>query len=63
MEIEHDQTRILYAHAAMLWFQQDLDQLDTADLNAAQRRYTHFRNLAEQGRGAMAPMPLLKGAI
>ena len=63
MEIEHDQTRILYAHAAMIWFQQDLYQLDTADLNAAQLRYTHFRNLAEQGRGAMAPMPLLKGAI
>lgn len=26
MEIEGDQLRILYAHAAMLWFQQDLDQ-------------------------------------
>jgi len=61
MEIEYDQLRILYAHGAMLWFQQDIDQLDTADLNAAQIRYRHFRSLAEQGRGAMAPMPLLKG--
>jgi len=63
MEIEGDQLRILYAHAAMLWFQQDLDQLDTTDLNAAQRRYTHYRNLAEQGKGAMASMPLYKGAV
>ena len=61
MEIEYDQLRILYAHGAMLWFQQDIDQLDTADLNAAQIRYRHYRSLAEQGRGAMAPMPLLKG--
>jgi hypothetical protein len=63
MEIEGDQLRILYAHAAMLWFQQDLDQLDVTDLNAAQRRYAHYRNLAEQGKGAMAAMPLYKGAI
>ena len=61
MELEYDQLRILYAHGAMLWFQQDIDQLDTADLNAAQIRYRHFRSLAEQGRGAMAPMPLFKG--
>jgi len=61
MEIEYDQLRILFAHGAMLWFQQDIDQLDTADLNAAQIRYRHYRSLAEQGRGAMAPMPLLKG--
>jgi hypothetical protein len=63
MEIEGDQLRILYAHAAMLWFQQDLDQLDVTDLNAAQRRYAHYRNLAEQGRGQMAAMPLFKGAV
>ena len=63
MEIEGDQLRILYAHAAMLWFQQDLDQLDVTDLNAAQRRYAHYRNLAEQGKGAMASMPLYKGAV
>ena len=64
MEIEGDQLRILYAHAAMLWFQQDLDQpLIVTDLNAAQRRYAHYRNLAEQGKGAMASMPLYKGAV
>ena len=63
MEIEHDQTRILYAHAAMLWFQQDLDQLDTADLNAAQRRYTHFANLVRENHGAMAPITLYRGVV
>ena len=63
MEINEYQARYLYNIAAALWFQQDIDQLDIADLNAAQRRQTHFQNLVNQGNGAMAPMALLRGVI
>ena len=39
------------------------DQLDISDLNAAQRRYTHFANLVAQNHGAMAPISLFKGVV
>ena len=63
MEIDERQARYLYNLGAALWFQQDIDQLDIADLNAAQRRQTHFQNLVDQGHGAMAPISLYKGAV
>ena len=63
MEIDQRQARYLYNIAASLWFQQDIDQLDLADLNAAQRRQTHFQNLVNQGHGAMAPIALYKGVV
>ena len=63
MEIDERQARFLYNQAASLWFQQDIDQLDIADLNAAQRRQTHFQNLVNQGHGAMAPITLFRGAV
>ena len=61
IEIDQQQSRLLINQAASLWFQQDIDQLDVADLNAAQRRQTHFQNLVNQGHGAMAPLSLFKG--
>ena len=61
MEIDQFQARLLINTASALWFQQDIDQLDVADLNAAQRRYTHFQNLVNQGHGGMAPLALFKG--
>ena len=61
MEIDQQQARLLINQAASLWFQQDIDQLDVSDLNAAQRRQTHFQNLVNQGHGAMAPLALYKG--
>jgi hypothetical protein len=63
MEIDERQARYLYNVAATLWFQQDIDQLDVSDLNAAQRRYTHFANLVAQNHGAMAPIALYKGVV
>ena len=63
MEINEYQARYLYNIAASLWFQQDIDQLDISDLNAAQRRQTHFANLVTQGNGAMAPIALLRGVV
>ena len=61
MEIEGDQLRLLYATAAMLWFQQDIDQLDDTEFQIAQRRFGHFRNMANASTGSMAPMALYKG--
>ena len=61
MEIDQFQARLLINTASALWFQQDIDQLDVTDLNAAQRRYTHFQNLVNQGHGGMAPLALFKG--
>jgi len=63
MEIDQQQARLLINQAAALWFQQDIDQLDIADLNAAQRRQTHFQNLVNQGHGGMAPLALKKGVV
>ena len=63
MEIDERQARYLYNVAATLWFQQDIDQLDVSDLNAAQRRYTHFANLVAQNHGAMAPIALYRGVV
>jgi len=63
MEIDERQARYLYNVGATLWFQQDIDQLDISDLNAAQRRYTHFANLVAQNHGAMAPISLFKGVV
>tara|TARA_R100000900_G_scaffold115976_2_gene90810 strand:+ start:35 stop:1378 length:1344 start_codon:yes stop_codon:yes gene_type:complete len=63
MEIDQQQARLLINQAAALWFQQDIDQLDIADLNAAQRRQTHFQNLVNQGHGSMAPLALMKGVV
>jgi len=63
MEIDERQARYLYHVAASLWFQQDIDQLDVSDLNAAQRRYTHFANLVRENHGAMAPITLYKGVV
>ena len=63
MEIDERQARYLYNVAATLWFQQDIDQLDVSDLNAAQRRYTHFSNLVAQNHGAMAPIALYRGVV
>jgi hypothetical protein len=63
MEIDERQARYLYNLGAALWFQQDIDQLDTSDLNAAQRRQTHFQNLVDQGHGAMAAISLYKGVV
>tara|TARA_R100000908_G_scaffold18463_1_gene7101 strand:+ start:52 stop:1368 length:1317 start_codon:yes stop_codon:yes gene_type:complete len=61
MEIEGDQLRLLYATAAMLWFQQDIDQLDDTEFQIAQRRFGHFRNMANASTGSMAPIALYKG--
>ena len=61
MEIEADQLRLLYAYGAMLWFQQDIDQFDDIDLQSAQRRFAHFRNMIVGAKGKMAPITLLKG--
>ena len=61
MEIEGDQLRLLFSYAAMLWFQQDIDQLDDTEFQIAQRRFGHFRNMAASSRGRMAPITLLKG--
>ena len=63
MEIDERQARYLYHVAASLWFQQDIDQLDVSDLNAAQRRYTHFANLVRENHGAMAPITLYRGVV
>tara|TARA_R100000008_G_scaffold74721_2_gene53629 strand:- start:2675 stop:3991 length:1317 start_codon:yes stop_codon:yes gene_type:complete len=61
MEIEGDQLRLLFSYAAMLWFQQDIDQLDDTEFQIAQRRFGHFRNMAATSKGRMAPITLLKG--
>ena len=61
IEIEGDQLRLLYATASMLWFQQDIDQLDDTEFQIAQRRFGHFRNMANTSKGRMAPITLLKG--
>ena len=61
MEIEGDQLRLLYATASMLWFQQDIDQLDDTEFQIAQRRFGHFRNMANASTGSMAPIALYKG--
>lgn len=61
MEIEGDQLRLLYATAAMLWFQQDIDQLDDTEFQIAQRRFGHFRNMANASTGSMAAIALYKG--
>jgi len=61
MEIEGDQLRFLFAQAAMLWFQQDIDQLDDTEFQIAQRRFGHFRNMVATSKGRMAPITLLKG--
>jgi len=61
MEIEGDQLRLLFSYAAMLWFQQDIDQLDDTEFQIAQRRFGHFRNMAASSKGRMAPITLLKG--
>lgn len=53
----------LYAAAAMLFFQQDIDQLGSDELNAAQRRETHYRNRYEAMTGAMAMPPLMKAPV
>jgi len=61
MEVEGDQLRLLYATAAMLWFQQDVDQLDDTEFQIAQRRFGHFRNMMNASTGSMAPIALYKG--
>ena len=61
MEIEGDQLRLLYATASKLWFQQDIDQLDDTEFQIAQRRFGHFRNMANASTGSMAPIALYKG--
>ncbi len=63
MSIDRQQARLLINQAAALWFQQDIDQLDISDLNAAQRRQTHFQNLVNQGHGAQAPIALKRGVV
>lgn len=46
----------LFVTAAWLFFQQDIDQLGSDELNAAQRRETHWRNRVDSLVGHM-PMP------
>lgn len=53
----------LYAAAAALFFQQDIDQLGTDELNAAQRRETHYRNRVESLSGHMAMPALMKAPV
>jgi hypothetical protein len=59
-EVNGDQLRRLYSFAAEEFFQSDLDQMDLSELNAAQRRWTHFHNRVLEGWGAMAPPALYR---
>ena len=63
MEIDGTQLQRLYAYAASLWFQSDIDQINDSDLNAAQRRWRHFQNRIEDGFGSMMPIPVYKTAV
>lgn len=63
MEIDGSAARLLYAYAAALWLQQDIDQVSDVDQTAALRRFTHFKNRIEEAVGAMSPMPLMRRAV
>ena len=61
MELGQENARFLYSNAAELFFQQDIDQLGSEELNAAQRRQTHFANRVTSGDGMMVPGAVYKG--
>jgi hypothetical protein len=54
VEIGGTQLQRLYAHAAIEFFQGDIDQLDDAEQQAALRKLTRFRNRINSGQGMMA---------
>ena len=60
IEIADSYVRTLLYYAAEQWFQQDIDQISQDDLNAAQRRWRHFLNRAENGKGVMIPPAMRK---
>jgi hypothetical protein len=44
----------------MLLFQSEIDTLDSTEQQEALNRFNHFRNRANEGLGAMAPMAMLR---
>lgn len=53
MELDTFNLPLLYDWAAVALFETELDETDSADMNAIQRRITHYRNNAQRGIGAM----------
>jgi len=60
MEIDGQQLQRLYAYAATSFLQGDIDQFTEEGLNAAQRRWRHYKNRVDEGAGAMSSISMYK---